>query len=489
MVLRKYITILLLVHGVFTARAQQVTLDNAISIAQENSYDAQLARFSFLAAYWTYRSFKAQLLPSMSLSGTVGSFDHSLVTARNFEDGRVAYVDNNSLANSLTLSVEQQIAATGGTVSLQSYLYRLDQFTYKETTYNSQPLRVNYTQPFLQFNSLKWEKKTAPIAFQVAQKTYLTSMQAITISVSTLFFDVLSAQSDYKQSLSTQQDRETLFKMAQDRLKLGTTTKSEVLQLELSLLNARVAVNTNKLELDDKMYQLFSYLRISDYEGATLVPPYNIPGVEVNISEVLQKAISNSSHTLEQRQQMLEAEKSLAEAKAGRGFQMTLTGEVGFTQSANSFSAAYQRMQDNEIIGLTLTLPIFDWGVSRGKVKMAQAQLDVTRTQQEQAHLDYVQELRKKVLQFNAQPDQCRDAQRAQEIAEERYEITRKRFETGSVTVTDLNTAQQELETARAQYITQLKTFWEDYYSLQKSTLYDWINHRDIEVNFDSLIK
>jgi outer membrane protein TolC len=168
---------------------------------------------------------------------------------------------------------------------------------------------------------------------------------------------------------------------------------------------------------------------------------------------------------------------------------MTLTGEVGFTQSANSFSAAYQRMQDNEIIGLTLTLPIFDWGVSRGKVKMAQAQLDVTRTQLEQAHLDYVQELRKKVLQFNAQPDQCRDAQRAQEIAEERYEITRKRFETGSVTVTDLNTAQQELETARAQYITQLKTFWEDYYSLQKSTLYDWINHRDIEVNFDRLIK
>ena len=48
--------------------AQQLTLPDAIRIAQENSYDAQLARFSFLASYWTYRSFKAELLPSVNSS-------------------------------------------------------------------------------------------------------------------------------------------------------------------------------------------------------------------------------------------------------------------------------------------------------------------------------------------------------------------------------------------------------------------------------------
>ena len=37
-----------------SASAQQLTLPDAIRIAQENSYDAQLARFSFLASYWTY---------------------------------------------------------------------------------------------------------------------------------------------------------------------------------------------------------------------------------------------------------------------------------------------------------------------------------------------------------------------------------------------------------------------------------------------------
>jgi len=89
-----------------------LTLFNAIRIAQQNSYDATLARYSFLASYWTYRSFKAELLPSVNLSGGLMNFDHSIVEARNYEDGKVSYVGNNSLSNNLTLSVDQKIAAT-----------------------------------------------------------------------------------------------------------------------------------------------------------------------------------------------------------------------------------------------------------------------------------------------------------------------------------------------------------------------------------------
>ncbi len=186
---------------------------------------------------------------------------------------------------------------------------------------------------------------------------------------------------------------------------------------------------------------------------------------------------------------MLEAEKTLAQAKANRGIQMTISGQIGLTQTGNSFRSAYNNLRDNEIVGLTLSLPIFDWGVSRGRVKMAQAQLDVVKTKLEQSHMDYVEELRRKVIQFNSQPTLCRDAMRAQEIAEERYGITYKRFETGAVTVTDLNTAQQEMESANFQYINQLRTFWNDYYTLQKLTLYDWVTGTEITVDFDSLVK
>lgn len=469
--------------------AQEFSLHDAILIAQENSLDAKVAKFSFLASYWTYRSFKAELLPSVNLSGGLMNFNRSLVETRNYEDGRLAYVSNNTLSNSLTLSVDQQIAATGGRVSLQSYLYRLDQFSYKEHTYNSQPLRISYTQPLRSFNSLKWEKKTAPLEYEIAQKSYLAAMQEIAIKVTSLFFNVLSAQSVYRQSQDTQTERERLYVLAQQRLELGTTTKSEVLQMELSLLNARVSAGRERITLDDAMYNLFSYLRVTDYENACLIPPSNIPDLVVDVNDVLQKAINNSSHTREQRLNMLKASKNLAQAKSSRGLQVTLSGELGFMQSDKDFLGAYSHLRDNEVVGLTLRLPIFDWGLGKGRVRMAQAQMEVVKTQQELAHQDYVQELRKKVMQFNAQPVQCQDAQRAQEIAEERYDIMRKRYETGTVTVTDLNTAQNEMASARSQYIYQLKSFWTDYFGLQKATLYDWRNNRDVMVDIDNIIK
>ena len=470
------------------ATAQKLTLANAIKIAQENSLDAKSARFSFLASYWTYRSFRAELLPSVNLSGGLMNFNHSLVETRNYEDGRLAYVSNNTLSNNLTLSVDQQIAATGGTVSLQSYLYRLDQFSYDERTYNSQPLRISYRQPLRAYNSLKWQKKTAPLEYEIAQKKFATAMQDVAIKVTALFFNVLSAQSNYQQSKSSAEERKALYAMAQKRLELGTTTKSEVLQMELSQINARVSEARNRLSLDDAMYDLFSYLRVTDYEQAELLPPYSVPDIVLSMDEVLQKAMTNSSHTRAQRLQMLSAEQNLAQAKSNKGLQVTLSGELGFMQSGQDISSAYRNLRDNEVIGLTLRLPIFDWGVSKGRVRMAQAQLEVVRTQQEQNHQDYIQELRKKVMQFNAQPTQCRDALRAQEIAEERYDIMRRRYETGTVTVTDLNTAQQEMTSAKAQYISQLNSFWNDYYALQKSTLFDWTERRDIYVDVEKII-
>lgn len=483
---RSFIIILFL--GCISCPAQQLTLSSAIQIAQENSYDAMVARLSFMSQYWSYRSFRAELLPAVSLSGGLLQFDRSMVEARNSDDGRISFVENNSMGNSVSLSVDQNIVPLGGKLSVQSYLYRLDQFSYDSKIYNSQPIRLSYTQPLRAYNSLKWQKKTEPLKYENAKRTYLENMEEVAIEAVRLFFEVLAAQSTYQQSVSTLKDRQYLFEIAKKRLDLGTITKSELLQLELSLLNAQVDANNNELTLKSQKFQLFSYLRMFDYDKIDLIPPYSIPDICVNADDILQKALANSTHTLQQKIKRLESEMLLAQAKANKGLQVQLNSEIGFNQTANHFNNAYRDLKNNEIIGLTVYLPIFDWGVSKGRVKMAEADLEVTKTQLEQAHETYMQDIRTNVLQFNIQSSQCQNALRAQDIADERYGITKQRFEAGTVTVTDLNTAQQESESAKAQYIRQLHTFWTNYYNLRKATLYDWVSHRDLSADFDSII-
>lgn len=467
---------------------QEMTLDDAIRRSHERSYDAMVARLVFLSQYWSFRSFKAELLPEINLAGDLAQFNRSMVETRNFDDGRVSYVENNTLANNLSLSIDQRIAALGGTLSLQSYLYRLDQFSYDSKIYNSQPLYLSYRQPLRAFNELKWLKKTEPVRYEQAQRTYLESMEDVTLKAVELFFSVLSAQSAYQQSLTALGDRRALFETAKKRFELGTVEKSEILQLELSLLNAEVAANDNRLALEGERFDLFSYLRIADYEDIDLLPPTDVPELVLNIPAVCEKALANSSHVPGQRVDLLEAQKSVAQAKANKGLQMELNAELGFSRTANSFRDAYRKLQDSEIIGLTFSMPLFDWGVAKGKVKMAEADLEAVRTQLEQARETYLQDLRMSVLRFNSLSGQCRNALRAQEIADERYGITKRRFEAGNITVTDLNTAQQEYESARAQYINLLKTFWEEFYTLRKATLYDWVARRSLTADFESLV-
>ncbi|MDE5560754.1 MAG: TolC family protein, partial [Bacteroidaceae bacterium] len=126
---------------------------------------------------------------------------------------------------------------------------------------------------------------------------------------------------------------------------------------------------------------------------------------------------------------------------------------------------------------------------SKGRVRIAKANLDVVKTQIEQNDIEYEQTIKKLVMQFNLQYEQCRDAARAEEIADERYALSVQRFEAGSISVTELNTAQQEKESARAQYISQLRTYWSNYYNIQRHTLWNYIENHEITTDFDRITR
>ena len=131
---------LLLMLPLFIHAQQTMTLTDAIEIAKRGSYASKSAGLSFLSNYWSFRQYKASWLPSLNLSGNLMNYNHSIVEARDAQTGRVTYVDNNSLYNYATLSLNQNLPWADGTVSLRSDLSRFDQFDYNETVYNTTPL-------------------------------------------------------------------------------------------------------------------------------------------------------------------------------------------------------------------------------------------------------------------------------------------------------------------------------------------------------------
>lgn len=468
---------------------KKMSLEQAIEIAHARSPQTQMAQLSFMAHYWDFRSYKAQLLPSLNLIGSLGNYNRSLVDVRDPETGRISYVANNTLSNDLSISVNQNIALTGGKVSLNTSLNRLDQFTYGTQIYNSNPLTINYTQPLRSFNELKWKKKTEPLRYEKEKKVYLESLEDITLETTSHFFSVLSAQTNHQKNVENLNDTRNMYQTALKRSEIGTVNKSELLQLELALMNAELAVSNSRTDLEIALFHLKTYLGVSESDFFELLPPATPPDVIMDYDFVLSKALQNSSQNLSLQLKEIEAQKKVAEAKAVRGVQVELQANLGFSQTGNSFNEAYRFLKNQEIVGLSLTMPIYDWGMSRGKVKMAEAEARLARTQNEQDVIKFQQDIRIKVMQFNKQAQQCEISEKALAIAQQRYDITKSRFQNGGITVTDLNTAQKELDNASEQYVLQLSTFWTAYFELRKLSLYDFIHKKDMSVEFDKIIE
>ena len=474
-------------HGL---HAQRLTLDEAIGVARMQSVEALAARSSFVSSYWAWRSWKASRLPSLNLYGNLASFDRSLRQLQNFETGELVYTSNYNMQNSLGLSIRQNIGFTGGTLSLYSDLTRIDEFGQsRSNTWYSQPVTVSYSQPLFAYNSFKWARKISPKEYEKARRVYVESMEEVTIKAVDCYFALLVARNDLDLARKNFGNTTRLLGIARERMKIGSTMRDEYLQLELRMLNDSISINENSVKVREAQMALNSLLGFDDRSEVEPVQDEYLPDIAMDYDMVLAKALENSSFSLDNEISLLTAESDIAQARAARGYSVEINARFGLSNSDSGFRETYRNLVDQEVVGLTFSIPVFDWGMGRGRVKEAEAAADVVRAKVAQAENDFRRSVFTAVGQFNNQRQQCNASRRASEIAEERYGLMIEKFRNGTADVTDLNTARAEYDSAAQKYITDIKNFWNYYYTLRKLTLYDFISGQDLDVPEEEMVR
>lgn len=465
-----------------------MTLEEVTETAKEQSQAAMLAKHNFLINYWQFRSYKATLLPSLNLNASLGQYNRSLQALRNSETGEYNYVANNNLSNSLSLSIDQNIALTGGRISLITSLNRIDQFSpIDNILYNSQPVKINYSQPIKAYNSLKWDKIIEPKYYERAKRNYLESMEQINITAVNLFFKVLSDRINLEMAQQTLESTTLQLEIAQERYEIGTITKNDVLSLNHKLLNAQLDISDKQLSLEMSMLNLRTFLGFNDNVEISLIIPEEIPNLQIDHEEVYARSIENSSYILGNEIQLLNSEKEVARAKSTNGLQANFFAIFGLTQRGDTFSGAYKNPMDQEVLGLSLSLPILDWGMGKGKVKLAQSRVAVVKTEVEQSMVEYRQNVLIKVMQFNKLDVQCKISLQADSIARLSYNIANERFKNGTIPLLELNSAQNEMRSSASRYISDLSNYWQNYFTIRKLSLYDYIRDKEVTADFNKL--
>ena len=458
----------------------RLTMSDVIRIAQESSPQAVQARNTFESAWLSYRSYKASMLPTLSLSSSP-----SLNRSTNYvtlADGTELYARSNSMRNNLSLDLSQNVWFTGGTISLSGSLSRLDQLGDNPThSYYAQPLQVSFSQSLNGYNSFKWSRKTEPIEYRRARKQYAETMELVASQAAMVFFNLVSAQTELEIAQLNHAATDTLYTYGLGRYNIGTITENELLQLELNKLNSETSIMSSQMSFDDAVDQLRNFLNLTSDTQIEVVTTDSIPHFTVPLDQAMELARQNSPDIESMELSRLNSESNLAYAKSQAGFKASIYMRLGLAQTADELPESFRNLNDEQSVSVSISIPILDWGRARGRVKIAQNNLELTRMHIEQNEVSFEKMVTRTVSQFNLQERQVNIARRAMQTAQHRYEVARHLYVSGNSTILDLNSAITAKDSAYRGYVSALSRYWQLYYTIRSLTAFDFNNNELIE--------
>ncbi len=467
---------------------RDITLNEAIALARIQSVDAAVALNELKTAYWEYRTFRANLLPEVNFTGTLPNYRKIYNSYQN-ADGTYSYVRDNVLGLSGEVSIDQNIWLTGGKLSLTSsldYLKELGSNGSKQ--FMSVPVSLELTQPIFGVNTLKWDRRIEPVRYSEAKAAFISATEEVTMKAITYYFELLLA----KESLATERQNKTnadrLYEVAIAKRKMGQISENDLLQLKLNALQSKADVTAAESNLNAKMFQLRSFLGVSEQETLNPTLPTSVPMLNMEYKRVLEKALERNSFAQNIRRRQLEADYEVATAR-GNLRSIDLFASVGYTGQSNALSTAYRGLVDNQVVQVGVKIPILDWGKRRGQVRVAKSNREVVLSKIRQEQMDFNQNIFLLVENFNNQAQQLNIAQEADLIAEKRYRTSVETFMIGKISTLDLNDAQNSKDAARQKHISELYYYWYYFYQIRSLTLWDFERNTELEADFEDIVK
>nr|WP_314561350.1 TolC family protein [uncultured Capnocytophaga sp.] len=460
-----------------------LSLEEVVSKANEKSVAAFKAQNIYLSAYWQFKAFRANRLPSLSLNMTPLRYNRDFVRRYDSAQNIDVYRPQQTLFSHGNLSLIQNFDWLGGTFFVDSELGYYQNFSdHKFVQYSSVPIRIGYRQQLLGYNAFGWEKKIEPVKYTISQKELIYNIEQTSEEATNLFFSLAMAQAEHQLAADKIKSADTLYAIGKERFEIASISQSDLMTLRLDKINAENALQTAKLNEKRAMFALISYLNLDKQSSISLEIPTTLKTFEIEAAEALAQAKENNPNYLKQQLQVLQLEETVDKTKREARFNLGLSASVGFNQVAPTLSAAYQSPLQQDVFALTLSVPILDWGVNKGKYNVAKSNLSVAKLSAQQEEVKLEEELLMTLGDFKIQQQIISSAEEALSLAAKAYQQTQERFIIGKADINTLTLANDRHQQAQRNYISALRNYWLSYYKIRKYTLYDFENNTPITI-------
>lgn len=424
---------------------KQWTLEDCINYALEKNIQLQQNKILLQESEEDVKEAKAALFPSLSF-GT----GHNVVN-RPYQE------------NSSTVSGTEIISSDSKTTYSGNY------------GLNAQWTLWNGNQ---RLNNIKQQKTNR----EIAQLTVAETENMLKEQIAQLFIQILYADESIAINKGTVEVSRATYERAQELFKEGSISKADLAQLEAQLSNDEYQLVTSESTLRNYKLQLKQLLELDNTKEMSLVLPHisdeHVMELLPSQTDVYQTALATRPEIKSSKLDIDNAKLAISSAKAGYMPTISLSASTSSTTNSSSSNNWTQQMKYgwNNMIGLSLSLPIFDQRQTKTSIRKARLQYDTTQLNLINAQKELYSTIESLYLDaLNAQ-QQYVAAETKLKSSQTSFDMVSEQFNLGMKNTVELLTEKNNLLSAQQQRI-QAK-----YMAILNRTLLNFYAGQEIEL-------
>mgnify|MGYP001121848999 FL=1 len=470
--------VFLVLFGMDRLTAQEIlTLEKALEIAFEHSPSLIQSKLSLEQRQLNLKAQDASLKSQFSLD--VNPFNYT--RNNQYDSYNSRWYANESMSSSASLGIRQPIKWTDGTISLindfswQDASNRTD--NRKNTSFNHN-LSLRLEQPLFTYNRTKMQLKELEYALENAKISYAMQELNIEKQVTTQFYNVYQKQKDLNNAREEYNNQKQNYDIIKNKVEADLVAKEELFQAEVNMATSESSVYSAEINYENAKDNFKILLGMPLDEDVMVLPNTGINTIEVNSNDAVRYALEQRME-IRQKQITLEEDVfNIIRAKAENEFKGSISARIGLDALAGKIKNMYDSPTDNEQIGISLNIPIFDWGAKKARVKSSELAMESNQIDLDEQKKNITLEVRQICRNLPTLVRQIDIKKKSIENAEHTYEINLEKYRTGNLTGMELQQYQTQLTNAKQEYTNALISYKLELLNLKIQTLWDFENNK-----------
>ncbi|MDR0575943.1 MAG: TolC family protein [Tannerella sp.] len=459
----------------FSFAQESITIEQALDIAEENNPTLITSKLNLERYQQNLVAQRASLKSQFSLNlNPVG-----YTKTRSFDNRLSQWYTNERFNSSGTFQVTQPILFTDGEISLINTFGWQDNQSTVEGADNSNKafsndLYLRLNQPIFTYNRRKMELKRIEYDYENAGISYALQRLNTERSITNQFYAVYMAQSNLEISHEEYENAKQSYEIIKNKVEADLSAKEELYQAEVNFATAQSSVEERIVTLENAKDELKQTLGMSLSQSINVKADIKVDPVSINLDQAVQSGLHSR---MELRQREIDIELSdlqMIQTKGLSEFKGDVSLSVGIIGDHEKFANIYDNPTQNPRVTVSFTVPIFDWGEKKARVRAQKTARTIAKLQHENEKIDIELNIRQVWRRLENLRTQISIAEKNVRNAQLTYDLNLTRYREGDLTGMEISQFQTQLSNKKITYSQTLINYKIELLNLKILSLYDF---------------